>query len=231
LNINACLEDNRENNDVIGSASPVTIAFDQAGLQSCPDDEDWYSFNVQQGKTIDVDAIFTHADGDIDIYLHNPAGSQIAFSNGTANNESITAVAATTGSYRLRVRLFAGTPPEGNDYRLLISTTQPDATNTPAPSSTPSPTGTSAPTSTPSPPAATSTPSPTMTLAKALGDVNDDGQVTAVDAALILQLSAGIIPSLVNPGSADVNEDGSINAIDATLILQFVAGIISTLPP
>jgi alpha-tubulin suppressor-like RCC1 family protein len=69
--------------------------------------------------------------------------------------------------------------------------------------------------------------SPTPTPMRLTGDVNGDGRVNAIDAALVLQYSAGLI---VFPGpSADVNHDGYVNAIDAALILQYVAGLLSNL--
>ncbi|MDP3768440.1 MAG: hypothetical protein Q8S13_10530, partial [Dehalococcoidia bacterium] len=49
--------------------------------------------------------------------------------------------------------------------------------------------------------------------------------------AFILQVSVGLLPSLHNEPNADVNLDGGINAVDAALILQYVAGLISSLPP
>lgn len=63
------------------------------------------------------------------------------------------------------------------------------------------------------------------------GDANCDGDATAVDAALILQLSAGIVDSLECEDAADVNGDGAGNSIDAALVLQFAAGIIDSLSP
>ena len=60
------------------------------------------------------------------------------------------------------------------------------------------------------------------------GDVNDDGNITAVDARIILQIVAGVkeetdfIKSI-----GDVNFDGKISAVDARIVLQVVAGIIS----
>jgi hypothetical protein len=63
------------------------------------------------------------------------------------------------------------------------------------------------------------------------GDTDCDGLVSSIDAALILQLSAGLIGSLACQGDADVNLDGVANAIDAALILQFSAGLIPYLPP
>jgi hypothetical protein len=64
----------------------------------------------------------------------------------------------------------------------------------------------------------------------ALADVNCDGYINPVDAALILQFGAAIVSSLPCQGSADVNHDVLIDPRDALLILQFDAGIISILP-
>lgn len=60
-----------------------------------------------------------------------------------------------------------------------------------------------------------------------LGDVNEDGNVNAIDAALILQFDARIIGFLPNEANGDVNSDNEINSLDAALILQYEAGNIS----
>lgn len=61
-----------------------------------------------------------------------------------------------------------------------------------------------------------------------LGDVNEDGNVTAVDARLILQVVAGILEETEQiKVDGDVNNDGKITAVDARVVLQVVAGIIS----
>ena len=62
-----------------------------------------------------------------------------------------------------------------------------------------------------------------------LGDANCNGSVNAIDAALILQISAGLIGELSCEGNADTNENGSIDSIDAALVLQFVAGLLGSL--
>jgi len=79
---------------------------------------------------------------------------------------------------------------------------------------------------------ATPTPVPTPPLtppAAAPGDANCDHSVTSIDAALVLQLSAGLIGSLQCQTAADVNHSGSVNSIDAALILQYAAGLIHNL--
>ncbi len=57
-------------------------------------------------------------------------------------------------------------------------------------------------------------------------DVNCDERLDSVDALLLLQLIAGLIPSLPCPDGADTNGDGVVDPIDAELILQFSAGLI-----
>ncbi len=54
--------------------------------------------------------------------------------------------------------------------------------------------------------------------------------ISAIDAALVLQISAGLISVPPCSENGDViTRDGSINAVDATLILQFVAGLLGAL--
>jgi len=72
---------------------------------------------------------------------------------------------------------------------------------------------------------------PTPTPAPRAGDVNCSDETDAIDAALILQLGAGLVDDLSCSGNGDVNGDGRIDAIDAALVLQFVAGLLDSLPP
>ena len=62
------------------------------------------------------------------------------------------------------------------------------------------------------------------------GDVDCSGETESIDAALILQLDAGLLASLACDSHGDVNRDGVTNSVDATLVLQFVAGFIDRLP-
>lgn len=77
-------------------------------------------------------------------------------------------------------------------------------------------------------PTATRTPTPPVALA---GDADCSGDVNSIDAALILQLAAGLLTGLPCPAGADANEDGRVDAIDAALVLQYVAGLLDSLPP
>jgi hypothetical protein len=55
------------------------------------------------------------------------------------------------------------------------------------------------------------------------------GPANPIDAALVLQLGAGLLGALACQHNADVNDDGAANAIDAALILQYAAGLLATL--
>lgn len=57
------------------------------------------------------------------------------------------------------------------------------------------------------------------------GDVDCDGRVNSKDAALILQLEAGLVASLPCEENGDVNGDGEVTADDALLILFMEAGL------
>lgn len=74
-------------------------------------------------------------------------------------------------------------------------------------------------------------PTPTIPAQGAIGDANCSGGVDSIDAALVLQLTAGLVGSLPCQENADGNADGTTNAIDATLILQFSASLVQSLPP
>ena len=62
-----------------------------------------------------------------------------------------------------------------------------------------------------------------VSVLSGLYDVNCDGATNTIDAALILQLSAGFFAQLPCPDRADANNDGQIDPIDAVIILQFIA--------
>lgn len=70
---------------------------------------------------------------------------------------------------------------------------------------------------------ATGEPAPTVTL----GDVNEDGQITAADALLVLQAATGKINlNQTQQTAADVDADGSVVSLDALLTLQYATGKI-----
>lgn len=101
---------------------------------------------------------------------------------------------------------------------------------TPTPSVTSIPTTPGAFTSTPTR-SPTPTRTPTLTPVDRAGDANCDGSINSIDAALVLQLTAGLVTSVPCGANADANDDGQVTSIDAALILQYSAGLIGHLPP
>lgn len=63
------------------------------------------------------------------------------------------------------------------------------------------------------------------------GDVSGDGNITAYDAALVLQYVVGLTNlETTQKQAADVTKDGSVTALDAALILQHTVGLITDFP-
>ncbi len=122
--------------------------------------------------------------------------------------------------------IYAGTASNGH---AAISYLRPAAAGPPTPSpastvtETPrprSPTPSAAPSSTGTP---TVTPTPTR---RREGDVDCSGTTDSRDAALILQLDAGMLAALPCQSAGDISEDGMVNSIDAALALQCDAGLL-----
>jgi hypothetical protein len=87
-----------------------------------------------------------------------------------------------------------------------------------------------------SPPASTPLPSPTQpkgptpTPLPVRGDANCDLLINPIDAAVLLQHSAGLWQTLCNLEASDTNGNGRVDPIDAQLVLQLNAGVIHQLP-
>ncbi len=63
-----------------------------------------------------------------------------------------------------------------------------------------------------------------------MGDANGDGEITAMDASVVLQYDVKLIQTLPNMEAANVNTDEVINAQDASLILQYDVKLIQKFP-
>ena len=57
------------------------------------------------------------------------------------------------------------------------------------------------------------------------GDVNRDGQITAVDLSIVVNIIAGLDNAALYRGRADVNRDGEITAADIGMIVNIIAGL------
>jgi hypothetical protein len=148
----ACIDDGLEDNDLAGLATPLSAGL-ESGLVSCAGDEDWYTVDLAVGDELTVTVSLINAEGDIDLVVLSPSGTELGSSETTFDVESVGPLTATVaGPHRIRVFLYgdAGSVP-GSPYDLQIEVT-PYGGPSPTPTPTPGPTPTPTPSPTPTPP-------------------------------------------------------------------------------
>ncbi len=100
---NACLDDPYERNNNAGEA-PSLAPGTYPNLWICPSDEDWFRVSLPAYTRVDVDLLFTHANGDLDLYLMNASGQRaLVSSSSQTDNERVayTTTASTTAYIRV----------------------------------------------------------------------------------------------------------------------------------
>lgn len=130
-----CREDAREDNDSADDATALEFeevdgaqVFDSGdeSLYVCPGDRDWFEFSTPDaGWTVDVRVEFVHAEGDIDVRLHDPAGNVVAVGDSLDDNEELVfpdpeleGPVAPAGTWKIEVY---GRGVAANDYRLRVA--------------------------------------------------------------------------------------------------------------
>lgn len=133
----ACVDDANENDDTSAQARTTVYPVHTSNAQTICTDDDWYSIDLYNGEVLTVDLTFTQSSAtqDLDLHLHNGAGTDLTpcvEPNGdtctTANgqsadsNEAYTFTAPATGCsagcpYFVRVHGWAGSK---NTYDIRI---------------------------------------------------------------------------------------------------------------
>jgi hypothetical protein len=116
-----CPTDTFEPNDSDTDPAPVSPGT-YTGLSACSSDDDFYAIDLLAGDIFSVDALFSHADGDIDIALLDSGGAPIDDSITTDDNESLSYTVGADGTYFVVVNLAADFGDLGNGYTLLLAT-------------------------------------------------------------------------------------------------------------
>jgi hypothetical protein len=105
------------------NASIPDLAISPRG--SAPADRDWFGIVVPPGDEVNVEAVFSHAGGDIDVELYAPTDetTPILVAESTTDDETIALTSAMTtanggGVYKLHVYGFGGAT---NSYALELS--------------------------------------------------------------------------------------------------------------
>ncbi len=143
----SCTDDSFEENDTQETASPVALRFAETDLRICSQDYDYFAFPLSEGETVQAEAFFSHADGNIDIALHDPAGAPVAVASSLTDNEKLAYTCcgpAGAGTYAVEVILYQDDPgpSPGNSYDLEITSAQPTPCGPggcPTPTVTPTP--------------------------------------------------------------------------------------------
>ncbi len=122
-----CIDDAfEENDDVLSARSLQPGSYNN--LSVCPFDPDWYEVLVPANYRLTVQAVFSHASGDIDLVMQDDEGTLVDSSFTQSDNELVGPESVTQDTtFFVEVRLvgFGGDPP-GNVYGIsfLVEPTQ-----------------------------------------------------------------------------------------------------------
>jgi len=110
----SCVDDAREDNDSLATATPYVAPITDG--QICSGDDDYFRIHVPAGMQVSVMVDgFVHAAGDLDLALLGASGSILATSAGTTNVETASQCLAAGGDVYARVTGFGG---DENSYHL-----------------------------------------------------------------------------------------------------------------
>jgi hypothetical protein len=122
-------DDALEDNDTVATATAVSgEALARSGLRVCPADADVFRVPLRVGQRVEVALTFTHARGDLDVYLYAPGVTDFsharptAASDGQRDNERLTHTATVAGEHLVLVQGFEGAQ---NTYDLSLRVTGP----------------------------------------------------------------------------------------------------------
>ncbi len=111
--------DRFEPNDDPASATPLNLPAQQVDLSiSSASDEDFFSFTIASDSDVQINGIFAHASGDLNIRLLDSFGTQVATGDSSTDNEELTVFSLAAGDYVVRVFGVGGIT---NDYTLSIT--------------------------------------------------------------------------------------------------------------
>ncbi len=122
--VDPCLvasDDGFEDNDSCASSAPVGAGA-STGLFVRDGDDDWYSVTIPAFHTGYAQALFTHANGDVDMTMYDACGGNVLDSSlGVVDNEQVSYVNATASPVTVFVEVVHFTTADCNDYDLVVS--------------------------------------------------------------------------------------------------------------
>lgn len=108
----------QEPNDDFDTATNISLPTEKFNLETSYNDTDFYAISLQPGIQVTVSVGFTHADGDIDLYIADPNRDRIQSNTSDTDDESITFTPGMSGTYYIVVVGWADTP---TPYSLTVT--------------------------------------------------------------------------------------------------------------
>ena len=123
INVSGCDEnpveplgdDIYEENDFFQDAASLTPGF-YDNLTLTTNDDDWYTIEVCEGGTLDIDVLFSHAQGDLSAWLYDEALFYLSSSISFTDNESLSRTFISAETVYLKVLSYGAEA----DYQLNI---------------------------------------------------------------------------------------------------------------
>ncbi|MEZ0230118.1 MAG: pre-peptidase C-terminal domain-containing protein [Planctomycetota bacterium] len=84
-------------------------------------DDDWFKVTLTAAGTITAKIDFRNAESDLDLYLQNGTGTELAKSDSTADGETVTKSALAAGTYYVQVKKYSGAR---SLYTMTLTVTQ-----------------------------------------------------------------------------------------------------------
>jgi hypothetical protein len=110
--------DQFEDNDTWDTAAPIAPGT-YLYLEAL--DEDWYQLCLLPGDILQVQLWFDSALGDLDVYIFDPTGALVGYSNSTTNYESALLTASLEGRYLIQVVGWRGATNSRYDMRISLT--------------------------------------------------------------------------------------------------------------
>lgn len=124
-------DDGFEDNDSCDTVAPLDNGT-YPGLKAQKHDQDWFLIDIEDGATVQVDAIFLHAGGNIETWLYDDCGGALLANGGSIDdNETVTWTNATGSCLQARfmVEIWLSDPgSECNTYDLIVQGAAPPGT-------------------------------------------------------------------------------------------------------
>lgn len=112
----ACQPDPLEDNNTPTRASALSLSPITANI--CQNDEDWFQFVASQTRVYTASLSFTHALGDLDLYIFDEDLQEIAQSRSQNDKETASFSAINAAKYYILVKPFQLSSP--NTYQLMV---------------------------------------------------------------------------------------------------------------